>query len=127
MDVVSKKWNPGAEPFMPTKQGMTEKHGATMRAVFAKDFVAALLAHPEVKVAESPDVDLVLDMAIHLADELILKLYPEPLSAKIKPVDEEKSACAHDGEVIFHANGTAQCMKCKNAVPMATLIARAKK
>jgi hypothetical protein len=126
MEVKAKKWEPGKEPLYPFQDGMTRKPGLTIRAEFAKVFLAGIVSNPRIELSKDGADDAAIELSLHLADVLIDKLYPAPVTVKIAPVDEEKHACAHDGEIIMQ-NGSFQCMKCKNAVPYNVIQARAKK
>lgn len=121
MDVKS-KWNPGAEPAIPNKDGMTHKPGLSIRAEFAARFLSALLSTVNKLTPEMDETYVAA--SLHFADALIFKLYPEPI-AKVHAAQKEMSSCQHEGELIFE-HGKALCMKCRQVVPKEIVLARMK-
>lgn len=121
---VQNKWDPGKEPYHAFHAGTVQKPGVTLRAQFAVDILSAIISsdHP------AKTVDEIVEHSLSLADALIIKLYPAPVSKTQMNTGHigESSSCAHDGEIIMQ-NGRFQCMKCKNAVTNEQIQSKMKK
>lgn len=123
---IANKWEPGKEPYHAFHAGTTQKPGITLRGEFASRFVAALLTNAG--ELASQDDELFINISLHLADALIEKLYPQPISKTQMNTGHvnESSACGHDGEIIIQ-NGRGQCMKCKQGLTPQQLMEKMKK